>query len=203
MSTRIYVGNLSYTLTEDQVRKHFEKHGPITSCEVMRERETNKSRGFGFIEFQNADAAAAAKAEDGATLMGRNIKVNEAKERSRGGGQRRQNNYGNYHQNSYGGNYGGGPDQGYGGNNYGNPSGGYQNYNNYGYGNQGNFSGGGYGDPYQQSYGNSSNGYPNEQQSYSNQRSWNSGGGFGGQNNGVPAQQQQRSEQPKFQPSYY
>jgi len=142
-STRIYIGNLSYNLTESEVSDVFAKHGNVVSFEIMRERETGRSRGFGFIEFETSEQAQAAKAEDGTDLNGRNIKVNEAKERQKGGPPRRGGRGG---KQNYGGGFGQG---GYGQNNYG---GGY-GQNNYGYGNQGNFGGyggpsGGYGQPY-------------------------------------------------------
>ena len=84
----IYVGNLSYSTTDDDLRSAFEAHGAVDSARVISDRETQQSRGFGFVEMTNDDEARAAiEAMDGADLQGRNLKVNEARPREpRGGG---------------------------------------------------------------------------------------------------------------------
>jgi len=86
----IYVGNLSYESTEDKIRDLFFFFCEVESCSVIMDRVTGRSRGFGFVEM--ADDEAAQKAIDelnGKDLDGRALKVNQAKERSGGGGFRR------------------------------------------------------------------------------------------------------------------
>jgi RNA recognition motif-containing protein len=84
---RIYVGNLPFSATEDDVRAMFAEHGTIESVDLISDRETGRPRGFGFVEMEEAGAGAAIEALDGKEMDGRNIKVNEAKPRreSRGG----------------------------------------------------------------------------------------------------------------------
>jgi len=84
MAQRLYVGNLPYTVTEEQLRELFAPHGEVVAVSVVMDRETNRPRGFAFVEM--ADAAAAIKALDGMDFGGRNLKVNEAREREAGGG---------------------------------------------------------------------------------------------------------------------
>ena len=84
----IYVGNLSYSTTDDELRDLFSAHGTVDSARVIMDRETQQSRGFGFVEMANDDEARAAiEAVDGTEAGGRNLKVNEARPReNRGGG---------------------------------------------------------------------------------------------------------------------
>jgi len=83
----IYVGNLPYTTTEDDLREAFERHGSVSSAKVVIDRETNRSKGFGFIEMPEQDEAeAAVKALDGAPMNGRPLRVNPANPRTPGGG---------------------------------------------------------------------------------------------------------------------
>jgi RNA recognition motif-containing protein len=78
---------LSFSTTEADLRDVFEKHGAVQSVSVITDRETGRSRGFGFVEMaDDADADAAMKALDGQDLAGRTVKVNEARERRPGGG---------------------------------------------------------------------------------------------------------------------
>ena len=87
MGNRLYVGNLAYATSEDGLRNAFEVHGEVVNATVVMDRDTGRSRGFGFVEFADGDAAQSAmEALDGSDLDGRNIKVNEARERPRGGG---------------------------------------------------------------------------------------------------------------------
>ena len=87
MSKKLYVGNLSFSTTEDELRNVFEQHGKVESVNVIMDRDTGRSRGFGFVEMDDASAAdAAMRALDGSELGGRNLKVNEAQDRARGGG---------------------------------------------------------------------------------------------------------------------
>lgn len=88
MSKKLFVGGLNWKTTDDGLRKAFEPFGPISEAKVITDRETGRSRGFGFVTF--ADSETADKAVDemnGKELEGRRIQVNEAQERSsRGGG---------------------------------------------------------------------------------------------------------------------
>ena len=87
MSKRIFVGNLSWSATEDDLRVVFGPYGPTTDVKVITDRETGKSRGFGFVTFENAADADKAIAEvDGREISGREVRVNEAEDKSRGGG---------------------------------------------------------------------------------------------------------------------
>jgi len=80
MSKNLYVGNLSWTTTEDEVRAAFAEFGQVTSVKLIEDRETGRLRGFGFVEMDNGSDEAIA-ALDGKDLGGRNIKVNVAKPR--------------------------------------------------------------------------------------------------------------------------
>lgn len=78
----IYIGNLSYQLTDDELRSAFESYGEVTSATVIMDKMTNRSKGFGFVEMSDKGAAEEAIKElDGSMLKGRNIKVNEARPR--------------------------------------------------------------------------------------------------------------------------
>ena len=86
MGKRLYIGNLPFTATEDELREAFGRHGAIQSVNVVTDRETGRARGFAFVEFEDASGAEAAmRALDGSSLGGRTIRVNEAIERGRGG----------------------------------------------------------------------------------------------------------------------
>ncbi len=85
MGKKLYVGNLAFSTTEEELRELFETHGPIESVSVITDRETGRARGFAFVEFEEASGAEAAmQALDGRDVGGRTIRVNEAHER-RGG----------------------------------------------------------------------------------------------------------------------
>lgn len=89
MSKRIYVGNLPFSSTEDDLRSVFERHGSVNSVNVITDRETGRPRGFAFVEMSEDSAAAdAISALDGTDMGGRNLRVNEAQERQGGGGRR-------------------------------------------------------------------------------------------------------------------
>lgn len=89
LSKKIYVGNLPFSTTEDELRGLFERHGAVESVAVITDRETGRARGFAFVEMAGADEAAEAiRALDGSDLGGRNLRVNEAQEKRRGGGGR-------------------------------------------------------------------------------------------------------------------
>ena len=77
----IFVGNLAYSVTQADLQTLFEEFGTVQSAALITDRETGRSRGFGFVEMDNADADAAIKALNGKDMNGRNIKVNQAEER--------------------------------------------------------------------------------------------------------------------------
>ena len=97
MGKKLYVGNLSYAMTNESLGTLFSAHGVVDSAQVIMDRDTNRSKGFGFVEMANAaEADAAMAALDGKENDGRNLKVNEAKPREErssssyaGGGNRR------------------------------------------------------------------------------------------------------------------
>ena len=88
--TKLFVGNLPFSATEQSVRALFEPHGTIESLALINDRDTGRPRGFGFIEMSSADASNAMQALNGKDFEGRALKVSEAqaKERSGGGGSR-------------------------------------------------------------------------------------------------------------------
>lgn len=78
----IYVGNLAYSVTEDQLRSAFSEFGSVDSVNVITDKFTGQSKGFGFVEMSdNSEADAAMKALNDTALGGRNMKVNQAKPR--------------------------------------------------------------------------------------------------------------------------
>jgi RNA recognition motif-containing protein len=90
LSKKLYVGNLPFSSTEEDLRQLFERHGSVDSVAVITDRETGRPRGFAFVEMSEASAASdAIRALDGSDLGGRDIRVNEAQERQRGGGRSR------------------------------------------------------------------------------------------------------------------
>ncbi len=88
MATKLYVGNLSFRTTGDDLREAFSQAGTVESASIIEDRETGRSRGFGFVEMSTPEEAAAAIEQfNGKDLGGRNLTVNEAKPReNRGGG---------------------------------------------------------------------------------------------------------------------
>lgn len=105
----IYVGNLSFDSTEDQVRSLFEAYGAVEKVNIITDRDSGQPRGFAFVEMMDDDAASKAiEALNGSSLGGRNLNINEARpkaERPRGGG-------GGGGRGGYGGGGGGGRDRG-------------------------------------------------------------------------------------------
>lgn len=84
---KLYVGNLSFSTSEAELRELFSAHGDVTSASLVMDRETGRPRGFGFVEFASADhAKAAINALNGKNVGGRDLTVNEAKPREGGGG---------------------------------------------------------------------------------------------------------------------
>ncbi|MEZ4282963.1 MAG: RNA-binding protein, partial [Myxococcota bacterium] len=87
MGKKIYVGNLPFSASEQDLRELFEAHGSIDSVNVIMDRETGRARGFAFVEMSDAAAAAnAIRALDGSDMGGRALRVNEAEDRRGGGG---------------------------------------------------------------------------------------------------------------------
>jgi RNA recognition motif-containing protein len=83
----LYVGNLPYRITEDQLRSAFEEFGNVSSCTIIKDKVTGQSKGFGFLEMpEHSEAEAAISNLNGRDLMGRKINVNEARPRESGGG---------------------------------------------------------------------------------------------------------------------
>ncbi len=83
MGTKLFVGSLPWSVDDKVLQETFEQYGTVVSAKVIKDRETGRSRGFGFVEMENAtDAENAIKALDKSELQGRNIVVNEAKARS-------------------------------------------------------------------------------------------------------------------------
>jgi RNA recognition motif-containing protein len=83
--TKLYVGNLPFTATDESVRALFASHGTVEKVSLITDRDSGRPRGFGFVEMSNADAARALQALNGADFGGRSLRVNEAQERSGGG----------------------------------------------------------------------------------------------------------------------
>lgn len=91
MATKLYVGNLSYDTREDELRDKFAEYGTVLSANIVTDRDTGRSRGFGFVEMSTDEEARKAESGmNGQELDGRTLKVNESKPREdRGGGGRR------------------------------------------------------------------------------------------------------------------
>ncbi|MCH8804862.1 MAG: RNA-binding protein [Planctomycetes bacterium] len=87
MGRKLYVGNLGYDVTDSDLQQMFAEHGTVDSASVINDRDTGRSKGFGFVEMSSdEEAEAAIAALDGKEQGGRAIKVNEAKPRPAGGG---------------------------------------------------------------------------------------------------------------------
>ena len=137
MGNKLYVGNLAYSVRDESLQEAFGQFGTVTSAKVMMDRETGRSKGFGFVEMgSDAEAQAAINGMNGQALEGRAIVVNEARPREErpggfgGGGRSGGGGFGG------GGGYGGGGGRSGGGGGYGGGGGG-------GYGGGGGRSGGG------------------------------------------------------------
>ncbi len=114
MSTKLYVGNLSFRVSSDDLFEHFGQAGTVESANVVTDRETGRSRGFGFVEMASEDDATAAISQfNGTEYDGRNLVVNEARPRENGGSG--GNRGGGYGGGRGGGNNRGGGRGGYGG----------------------------------------------------------------------------------------
>jgi RNA recognition motif-containing protein len=131
MSMKLYVGNLSFQTSSDELQQLFSQAGTVESASVVEDRDTGRSRGFGFVEMSSAEEGKAAIEQfNGKELNGRNLTVNEARPReNRGGGGR--------------GGYGGGGNRGGGGGGRGGYGGGGGNRSGGGGGGRGGYGGGG------------------------------------------------------------
>ncbi|RFA26191.1 RNA-binding protein [Alkalilimnicola ehrlichii] len=82
MMKSIYVGNLPFTATEDEVRGLFEAYGAVSSVKLISDRETGRPRGFGFVEMDDSEALQAISELNGRDMGGRTLRINEAQERA-------------------------------------------------------------------------------------------------------------------------
>lgn len=135
----IYVGNLSWTMTDDDLSNLFTQYGSVTSAKILKDKMNGRSKGFGFVEMEDAEAAKTAIASLNETdVMGRKLIVNESQPRQEGeggGGYKKSGGYGSGGGRSSGGYGGGGRSSGGGG--------GYKKSGGSGYGGGGGRSGGG------------------------------------------------------------
>jgi len=84
MSQKLFVGNLDYSVKDEDLEKHFGQYGEVVSARVITDRETNRSRGFGFVEFADEESAQKAKKElQDSELSGRAINIDDAKPNQR------------------------------------------------------------------------------------------------------------------------
>uniref|UniRef100_A0A7N0T1D6 RRM domain-containing protein n=1 Tax=Kalanchoe fedtschenkoi TaxID=63787 RepID=A0A7N0T1D6_KALFE len=158
-SSKVFIGGISYSTDEQSLKEAFARYGEVVEARIIMDRETGRSRGFGFVTYTSSEEASSAiQALDGQELHGRRVKVNYANDRSR-------SNFGGDGYGGGGGGYGGGGfgGGGYGGGGYGGGSGGYG-------GGSGGYGGGGYGG----GGGNYGGGAP----AYDNNNG--AGGGYGG-----------------------
>ena len=164
MGNKLYVGNLAYSVRDESLQESFGQFGTVTSAKVMMDRDTGRSKGFGFVEMgSDAEAQAAINGMNGQALEGRAIVVNEARPREErpggfgGGGGGSRGGYGGGGSCGGGGGYGGGGGSGgggagggggrspYGGGGGGGGSGGRSPYGGGGGGSRGGYGGGGSG----------------------------------------------------------
>ncbi len=101
---KIYVGNLPFSATDDEMTRLFGQHGTVHSVALINDRETGRPRGFGFVEMDDNEATAAIAALNGYEMDGRNLRVNQAEDKRTGGGGSRG---------SFGGGGGGGRSRGW------------------------------------------------------------------------------------------
>jgi RNA recognition motif-containing protein len=85
MLVKLFVGNLPWSVGDDELSRFFAPHGDVQSARVITDRDTGRSRGFGFVEIDVDDVAAVIRATDGREMNGRPIRVNESEDRNRGG----------------------------------------------------------------------------------------------------------------------
>lgn len=87
MQTKLYVGNLSYNATEDDIKALFEKYGTVRSVEIVKDRYSGQSKGFGFVEMAASDQAEKSLELNGQEMLGRNLNVSEARPPKQDGGR--------------------------------------------------------------------------------------------------------------------
>jgi RNA recognition motif-containing protein len=115
MGKKLYVGNLAYTMSDSDLQQIFEPHGTVQSAQVIMDRDTGRSKGFGFVEMgSDAEAQAAIQALNGTEVGGRALTVNEARPKPEGG-RGGFGGGGGKGRGGYGGGGGGGGRGGYGG----------------------------------------------------------------------------------------
>jgi RNA recognition motif-containing protein len=104
LTKKIYVGNLSFDATEEQINEMFAQYGKVDSIAMINDRDSGRFRGFGFIEMEDSAANAAIKALNDTDLDGRTLRVNEARPREERSGGNRKSNYrkNNYRKDRYG-----------------------------------------------------------------------------------------------------
>jgi len=117
MDAKMYVGNLSYDVTQEELQALFEAHGAVSDVFIVKDRESGRPRGFAFVTMETKESMdAAIEALNGADFMGRNLAINEARPReerpSGGGGGRGGNGGGGGRGGNGGGGYGGGGGRG-------------------------------------------------------------------------------------------
>lgn len=121
----IYVGNLSWSMTDDDLSNLFSQYGTVSSAKILKEKNTGRSKGFGFVEMEDEDAAKTAIATlNESEVQGRKLIVNESQPRPEGSGYKKSGG-GGYGGGRGGGGYGGGSRSGGGGYGGGRSSGGY------------------------------------------------------------------------------
>ena len=97
MLVKLFVGNLPWSVSDDDLARVFSPHGEVQSARVIHDRDTGRSRGFGFVEMEVEDVSAVIRATDGTDVNGRPIRVNEAEDKGGGArGPRRDSGYGGY-----------------------------------------------------------------------------------------------------------
>jgi len=118
MSTKLYVGNLAFQTTSEELQALFSQAGTVESASVVEDRMTGRSRGFAFVEMSTPEEATAAIEQlNGKEVGGRALKVNEAKPRENRGGGGGKRGFGGNRGGGYGGNSGGGRGKNFGGGN--------------------------------------------------------------------------------------
>ncbi len=114
MAVKLYVGGLAWATTDQSLEAAFSRFGKIESARVVTDRESGRSRGFGFVEMDSAeDAQNAIKEMNGTELDGRSITVNEARPMEEGAQRRPRSNFGGNRGGGHGGGYGGGQNRSY------------------------------------------------------------------------------------------